>query len=60
MAELVHVAASSVNRPNCVIQALTRSSMERKVLETCSREFVLFPDYSRVGPENQIGGRVGN
>ncbi len=41
-------------------QALTRSVKERKVFKTHSREFLSFPDCSRVGSVNQIGGRIGN
>ncbi len=41
------------------IQALTGYVEERKVLKTHSREFLSFLDCSRVGSENQIGGRIG-
>ena len=41
-------------------QALTRSAEERKVLKTHGREFLLFPDCSRVGiPKAKICGRIG-
>jgi hypothetical protein len=39
--------------------ALTGSAKEHKALKTRSREFLLFPDCSCVGSENQIGGRIG-
>ncbi len=42
------------------MQALTGSTKEHKALKTRRREFLLFPSCSCVGPENQIGGRIGN
>jgi len=40
-------------------QALTGSIKERIVLKTLGREFLLLPNCSRVGSENQTGGRIG-
>jgi hypothetical protein len=41
-------------------KALTGNMKERKVLRRRRREFLLFPDCSCVGSENQIGGRIGD
>jgi hypothetical protein len=40
--------------------AHTGNTKERKVLKIHRGGFPLFPDYSRVGSENQIGGLIGS